>query len=97
MLKTLKWAYSLGVRQERVRISAHLQNVSREAELGIFSDENLIRSDKQTSKRRKEKLVLDVAVNQRIIEIIRHINQPEPSYLGFSLMFPDDKHGKGIK
>lgn len=40
MLKTLKWVYDLGVKQERVRIAAHLQAAAqgRRVTAGVMDD-----------------------------------------------------------
>lgn len=96
MLKVLKWAYDLGVRQERVRISAHLQNVSRQSEYAMAENYDMLRNDK-TSKQRKVRAELNMEVDRRIKETIDAIMRPQSSdYLNYSIMFPNDKH-KGEK
>lgn len=97
MLKTLKWVYDLGVRQERVRISSHLQlakelnKTSNDAMLGMLSD-NADR--KRPSKSRKERLEFEIAVNNKVQEIIQTMYEDANGHWvpGSSLMFPDDKH-----
>lgn len=92
MLKLVKWAYSLGVRQERIRISAHLQNVSRQAE---FSHMDMFdkMENARTSKTVRQRLDFDMAVEKKIKDIVNDILLPQSSdYFGYSVMFPDDKH-----
>lgn len=97
MLKTLKWVYDLGVRQERVRISSHLQlavqlnKTSNDAMLGMLSDDA---GRKKSSKSRKERLEFELAVNNKVQEIINTMYEDSGGHwiTGSSLMFPDDKH-----
>lgn len=92
MLKLLKWAYDLGVRQERVRISAHLQNVSRYSE---YESERMfaILDSEKTPKRTKSQLDFKMAVEDKIRKTVDEIMKPQNSdYFGYSIMFPDDDH-----
>lgn len=92
MFKALKWAYSLGVRQERVRISAHLQNISRQSDYEENRVFEALHSEK-TSQRKKSQLDFDLAVEHRIKKTVNEIMKPQDSdYFGYSIMFPDDKH-----
>lgn len=96
MLRALKWAYSLGVRQERVRISAHLQNISRQADFSNVSRFDVFEKE-NTSKQHKQKLEFDIAVDKKIKTTIEDIMRPEPAEFRFSTMFPNDKHNGEIK
>lgn len=91
MFRALKWAYDLGVRQERVRISAHLQNRSRQAEFYQATMYDKLRNEK-TSDRNKKILDFDMAVERKVQQIIEDIMRPQFDIPGGSLMFPDDKH-----
>ncbi len=95
MLRLVKWAYDLGVRQERHRIASELQlqqqrsqNFNRVA-LGILHDPE---SGMETSKKRKQRLELQIAVNDRIQEIINDMFRSEGEmYIpGSSIMFPEE-------
>jgi len=96
MLKALKWAYDLGVRQERVRISAHLQNISRQVDFNENRMFEVLHSER-TPKNKKNQLEFELAVERKIKDAVENIMRPQPSdYFGYSVMFPDDKH-KGEK
>lgn len=92
MLKTLKWVYDLGVKQERVRISAHLQNLAQGHRVsnGVMSD--MLYDEMRKSKPNKraiERLEFDRAVASAVDEIIEGIFRPNGEYVPTSLMFPE--------
>lgn len=92
MLKTLKWVYDLGVKQERVRIAAHLQaaaqgkRVSSGVMADMFHDEM---RKSRPNKRAIERLEFDRAVASEVDEIIDSIFRPNGEYVPTSLMFPE--------
>jgi hypothetical protein len=96
MLKTLKWVYDLGVKQERQRIARHLEgHVSR---LGDEYDvgRNMLRDIPDSAKRRKQRLELKQAVTLRVIEIVNNILQPRyEDRASYSVMFPDEDKKNG--
>lgn len=69
MLKTLKWVYDLGVKQERVRIAAHLQNAaqSHRVTAGVMNDMLFDEGHKRRpNKRAIERLEFDQAVARQV-------------------------------
>lgn len=95
MLKALKWAYDLGVRQERVRIASHLQMESQQARASNDTMIGMLRGEDQPApnQKRKERLEIAVKVNDRIQNIIDNLFYPKGEWTPpASLMFPDDKH-----
>jgi len=97
MFKALKWAYDLGIRHERIRISAHLQNISRQAD--YFEERSFAAlHDDKTSKRVKSRLDFELAVESKIKATVESIMKPQTSdYWGYSIMFPDDEHNREVK
>lgn len=101
MLKTLKWVYDLGVRQERVRIAGHLQ--VRASGLRMERDimDSMLREEFDRPKHRKgniERLEFNKAVMHRVEEIVNDIFHPNGEYVPTSIMFPDgDQEVKGKK
>lgn len=99
MLKTLKWVYDLGVRQERVRIASHLQAAAQGKRVvsGVISDmfDDELRKSKP-NKRAIERLDFERAVAREVDEIIDQIFRPNGEYVPTSLMFPEieDKNAK---
>ena len=99
MFKVLKWAYDMGVRQERVRIAAQLQmrvsalHYERESDLDVLRDANVLRSTERTpSKSTKEKLKFQIAVNGQVKSIINEMFTPKGEWINDeSIMFPNDK------
>lgn len=92
MLKTLKWVYSLGVKQERVRIASHLQAAAQGHRVtnGVMGD--MIFDEMRKSKPNKraiERLEFDRAVASAVDEIIDGIFRPNGEYVPTSLMFPE--------
>jgi hypothetical protein len=93
MLKILKWSYDLGVRQERVRIAAHLQVEGQRATTMSEQAEFMIRDNmelKTFKEKRLKRFELEADVNHRVEEIIRDIFQNKGDWIpGASLIFPD--------
>ena len=92
MLKLAKWAYSLGVKQERVRIARalegelHLQRMSLSIGHDMYSD----KSSNMTEKR-KSRLKQDLEVGERVGAIVEAIMRPNQEYVpGASVMFPNN-------
>lgn len=94
MLKTLKWVYDLGVKQERVRIAAHLQVNAIGAKNSINAMNNMFHEEinkPKPNKNRLERIDFDRAVNHQIEEII----QDNGSWVaGGSIMFPVEPEKK---
>lgn len=93
MLKTLKWVYELGVKQERNRIARYLEAEAARVgnEYGIEHD--MLREMRDTDKKaRRQRLELKHAVTMRVSEIVNNILQPHfEDRTGFSIMFPDEE------
>lgn len=97
MLRTLKWVYSLGVKQERVRIASHLQAAAQGKRVvgsvmnDMFADEM---RKSRPNKRALERLDFDRAVAREVDEIIEGIFRPNGEYVPTSLMFPEIEEKK---
>lgn len=95
-LKALKWSYDLGARQERVRISAHLQAKAQGARINNEVLSNMLNEEMSRNRPRKstmERLQFDQAVNHRVGEIIDEIFNPSGEWTPpASIMFPNDNH-----
>lgn len=98
MLKTLKWVYDLGVRQERVRIAGHLQVRANGMRMERDIMDNMLREEFDRPKQRRgriERLEFNKAVSHRVEEIINDIFHPKGEYIATSIMFPEgDQEGK---
>lgn len=98
MLALVKWAYRLGVRNERHRIASYLQSVKAnsfnhldaiEREVGIVRDRDYSDTKKQAEIDRLRK---KQAVDQALIDIISELFRGEDKYeRGASVMFPDEE------
>lgn len=94
-LKALKWSYKLGVDRERERIAGYLQqqirrsHVFNEAALDMMRDPT---SKKDITVKRRQRLELQMAVNDQVQEIVNGLFIPEhEQYIpGTSVMFPDE-------
>lgn len=91
MLKLLKWAYGLGVRQERVRIAAHLSKMASDSAVHQQQLYDDLRRDPQPRKKQADKLKFKLEVEDRIGHIIQEIITPKLSRMD-SIMFPEDGH-----
>lgn len=92
MLKTLKWVYDLGVKQERVRIAAHLQAAAQGHRVTNQVMNDMVLDEMRKSKPNKraiERLEFNRAVAGEIDEIIDQIFRPHGEYVPTSLMFPE--------
>jgi len=94
MFKVLKWAYDMGVRQERVRIAAHLQmrvsalHYERESNYDILGD----LTERIPRKSTKERLKFQIAVSDQVKSIINEMFTPKGEWINDeSIMFPNDK------
>jgi len=98
MLKTLKWIYKLGVRNERHRIAAYLQTAQGNRLDRLNDSINYdapITSKKDATARAKRKADLNRAVDQEVINIIEGLFRGEERYeRGESIMYPEDERGK---
>lgn len=101
MLKMLKWAYDLGIRHERVRISAHLQVHSTGARNRLDVVDDMFRAEMSKPKpnqKRLERFEFEKAVNHRVEEIIQDMFQSNDTWIaGASIMFPEDEHKGKVK
>lgn len=95
MLKTLKWVYGLGVKQERQRIASHLQLHATGARNSINALDDMFRDEMnkpKPSKNRLERMDFDRAVNHKIETIIQEMFQGKDHYVsGASIMFPEEE------
>jgi len=94
MFKALKWAYNIGVRQERVRIAAQLQLRANELHYQIEMDLDVLRDSTERTPRKstKERLKFQIAVNGRVKSIINELFTPKGEWINDeSIMFPDNK------
>lgn len=95
MLRLVKWAYDLGVRNERHRIASYLQSAQakRFDMLRAFDDDmrlNPIDSKADAAKRNIQKREQQKAVDEDVISIIDGIFHGEEKYeRGASIMFPE--------
>lgn len=96
MLRLVKWAYSLGVRNERHRIAAYLQSAqaNRYDRMSAFEDElrhHPVESKKDAEKRNIEKRAHQKDIDRAVVDIIEAIFHGEQKYeRGASVMFPDE-------
>lgn len=94
MLKLVKWAYSLGVRNERHRIAQYLSSAQAkrfERMNDRFGYDSPIESKKDATEKAKRQSELKKAVDQQVIDIIDGLFHGEDKYeRGASVMFPDE-------
>lgn len=95
-LKALKWSYKLGTDRERERIAGYLQLQIRKTRTFNDAAMEMLRdptSKKEITKKRKERLEFQMAVNDQLQEIVNSLFIPEnEQYIpGSSVMFPDEK------
>lgn len=90
MLKLLKWAYDLGVKQERTRIARELENEMASRTVYLDTGFDMLRNEKM-SKPRKARLEHTVAVSEAMRSIISKIFEPkhEDRANNISIMFPE--------
>lgn len=97
MLKLVKWAYSLGVRNERHRIAAFLQaaQARRYDAMSRFEEdlrENPVSSKQDAKARNIEKRAHQKDIDRAVVDIIETIFHGEEKYeRGASVMFPDER------
>lgn len=95
MLRTLKWAYDLGVKQERERIAAYLRRRADGSRIAAESYDAAFINAK--GKARKDKLARASAVELQIGLIINDILAPDwEQQMTSSIMFPDEGKKKGL-
>lgn len=99
MFKAFKWAYDMGVRQERVRIAAQLQEVKRQLDVRLndhnYQMQRPVTDKKELAERenqRKQYNEVRYATDTRVRDIIDKLfeAQWEQSW-GRSIMFPEEK------
>lgn len=95
MLRTLKWVYNLGVKQERTRIAAYLEQVGHEARTEREQLDYMIRDNKELKafkEKRMKQLEFNEAVNARIQVIISDMFQDNGQWRpGASIIFPEEE------
>lgn len=98
MLRLVKWAYKLGVRNERHRIAGFLSSAQANKWDGIYAakrDLGIIRDrDEAGTKEEVEakRLQQKIAVDREVINIIDALFHGEEKYeRGASFMFPEEK------
>mgnify|MGYP006327374925 CR=1 FL=1 len=95
MLKLVKWAYSLGVRNERHRIAAFLQSAqaNRYDRMSAFENElreEPVRSNADAKKRDIQKRAHQKDVDRAVLDIIEALFRADQKYeRGASVMFPE--------
>lgn len=95
MLRVIKWAYNLGVRNERHRIATYLSSAQGQKydAMRVFDEEmrnDPVRSNKDAKKRSIEKRIQQKAVDREVVNIIDSIFHSQEKYVrGESVMFPD--------
>lgn len=93
MLKTLKWVYDLGVKQERNRIARYLEGQAAALSNEFAVEYDMLETMTNNTKQRKARLELKHSVTRQVSDIVRNILAPNYQDRDmFSLMFPDDKH-----
>ena len=94
MLKTFKWVYKLGVDQERQRIAGRLQIAAQGAVRNRDTAYDMLREigkNESVKPKRKERLEFEMAVNDRVNEIIGELFRYNEEYItGSSFMFPEN-------
>lgn len=97
MLRLVKWAYKLGVKNERHRIAQYLSSAQarRYDNMRAFEEELGMRpvdSKADAAKRNIEKRERQAAVDREVINIINGIFHGEEKYeRGASFMFPEEE------
>lgn len=96
MLKTLKWIYNLGVNQERTRLAAYLDTARHQASIQHSTMYDMMHNDApKMSAKRKDRLAFDMAVEQRVEEIINGMFRADEQYvMGSSILYPDEGRKK---
>lgn len=96
MLKTLKWVYDLGVKQERNRIARYLEAEASGTGAEYSVERDMLQDMRNIdSKTRKQRLELKHAVTIRVSEIVNNVLRPRyEDRASFSVMFPDDEQDK---
>lgn len=95
MLKLVKWAYDLGIRHERIRIASHLQAKAHQSGLNRDVVLDMLRENAKMPKKRAERLDFEIAVSNRVEEIINEMFDSQGDWRpGASLMFPDNLEKK---
>ena len=93
MVRTFKWIYELGVKQERLRIARILEQEleQRRFYLGTAHDMLSDNSKSQMNKERKAKLARHADIVTGVNEVIMHIMEPGwEQTTTSSALFPDD-------
>lgn len=96
VLGLVRWAYKLGVRNERHRIAAYLQaaQTKRHDAMSMFDSElrnEPIRDNKDAKKRDIEKRLHQKDVDRDVVNIIDGLFHADKKYeRGASIMFPDE-------
>lgn len=89
MLKTLKWVYELGVRQERQRIAAILQGELQQRAAYNQTMHDVINDTKLESQ--KDKMLKRLAVSSEVSSIVNRLFETQYHENYVSLMFPEEK------
>lgn len=91
MLKALRWAYSLGVRNERHRIATYLSSARSQRLDDLRFGPPL--PDKELSDNKKRKAELKKAVDSEVIDIIAGLFNSQDKWVrGESVMFPEGEN-----
>lgn len=91
-LSVLKWAYDLGVKQERQRIARLLEHTATNSIDYIDTAYNMLADEKSMSKARKDKLAKRVEINSAVRDIIAVIMSPKQDYVVTEpLLFQDEE------
>lgn len=96
MLKLVKWAYDLGVRHERARIANFLELESQRSSSNRNSIDQkmneIATSKKDYANKKRKKLEISFAVEQRVEQIIQAIFYEQSDWTSRgSVIFPEGK------
>lgn len=92
MLKLVKWAYELGVKQERTRIARELEREQSRRTFESNLQRGMLRDDDlKLSKVRRQRLEFVNAVSVEIVDIVNKIFEPNHSLPSpTSIMWPEE-------
>lgn len=76
MFKLVKWAYDMGVRQERLRIKNAINDIRRKTtdDMALY---NILIEDVQTIDERRQQLDKKLAVNNEVTHVLEYLFKPQ--------------------
>lgn len=95
MLKTLKWAYDLGVKHERVRIARELEAEHGRRIVQSMQYDIVYKDKTESAAKRKDRILYRQSVTEEIRAIVENILEPHNELSRtVSIMFPEPKEQK---